>query len=320
MVGIVVSRLAQTVVLLLLVSLAVFCLLRLAPGDPGALMYGPTASQADLAQVRERWGLDSPVHVQYFRWLSNALGGDLGRSYVDGRPVLWVVGDRMPATLVLAISALLLAAVAGTTLGIGWAGTRTAWLERLIGLLTTAVYSTPPFWFGILLILLFSVRLGWLPPGGFADPGGSGVTALDLLRHLALPVLALAARDAARFARVTRASVLAVAAQDYVRTAAAKGLSRRSVNVRHILRNALLPVSALLGISIPGFLSGAVIVETVFAWPGLGRLAIESALQRNYPVIMGEVLVVAVAAIAGSILADVACAMADPRVRRGNGG
>lgn len=309
-----VSRVAQALLLLLLVSIVTFGLLRLAPGDPGALLYGPNASAQDLAQVRERWGLDAPLHVQYLRWLSNVASGDLGRSYVDGRPVLAVIGERVPATLELAVSALLIAAVGGISLGVFSARARSTWPGQLIRLLATAIYSTPPFWLGILFILFFSIRLGWLPPGGSQSPlatGGAG----DLLSHLALPVLVLASRDAARFARLTRASVLAVTAQDYVRTASAKGLSRSTIEVRHVLRNALSPILALLGISIPGLLSGTVIVETVFSWPGMGRLVIEAALQRNYPVIMGEVLIVAAMAMGGSLLADLACAAADPRIR-----
>lgn len=309
-----ISRLAQALLLLLLVSIATFCLLRLAPGDPGALLYGPNASARDLAQVREGWGLDAPLYIQYFQWLSHAASGDLGRSYVDGRPVLSVIEERVPATLELALSALLIAAASGMFLGVLSARTHSTWLDQLIRLLTTAIYSTPPFWLGILLIMLFSVHLRWLPPGGSQNPAGSGGLG-DLLSHLALPVLVLAARDAARFARLTRASVLAVASQDYVRTASAKGLSRTAIEIRHIFRNALSPVFAVAGTSIPGLLSGAVIVETVFSWPGMGRLVIESALQRNYPVIMGEVLIVAAMAMGGSLLADLACAAADPRIR-----
>lgn len=309
------SRIAQALLLLLLVSVATFGLLRLAPGDPGALLYGPNASAKDMAQVRERWGLDAPLYVQYIRWLSNTATGDLGRSYVDGRPVLSVIVERVPATLELALSALLVAAVGGISLGVLSARTRSAWLDRWIRLLTTAVYSTPPFWLGILVILIFSIHLGWLPPGGTQSPAVSG-GAWDFLRHLALPMLVLAAGNAARFARLTRASVLTVAAQDYVRTASAKGLSQSTIELRHVLRNALSPIFALLGVSIPGLLSGTVIVETVFAWPGIGRLVIEAALQRNYPVIMGEVLIVAAMAMGGSLLADLACAAADPRIRR----
>lgn len=312
---VVVSRLAQSIVLLLLVSVVVFALLRLTPGDPGVLLYGPDASPRDLMQLRERWGLDEPLHLQYLRWLANALGGDLGRSYTDGRPVLGVIAERIPATLLLSGTALLLALLAGVPVGVFAATHRSSWLDRASTLLATALYSTPPFWLGILLILLVSMRLGWLPSGSMGTPGGD-LGLADLLRHLILPAVALAMRDAGRFARVTRASVIDVLGQDYLRTAAAKGLGRVVIATRHTLRNALLPLITLLGLSVPGLLSGAVVVETVFAWPGMGRLAIESALQRNYPVVLGEVLVVATLALLGSLLADLAYSMADPRIGR----
>lgn len=313
------SRIAQGLFLLLLVSLATFALLRLTPGDPGVLRYGPSATAQELAQFRERWGLDDPLPVQYGRWLGNAAVGDLGRSYLDGRPVLGVIGERIPATLLLAGTALLLATLLGVAAGVVAATHRYSWVDRLVTLLATAFYSTPAFWMGLLLILVFSLQLGWLPSGGMRSPGGPTDLG-DLLRHLALPALALALREAGRLARVSRASVLEVLGQDYVRTAAAKGLGKAVIVTRHVLRNALLPILTLLGISVPGLLGGAVVIETVFGWPGMGRLAIESALQRDYPVIMGEVLVVAALALLGSLLADLAYTVADPRTGRPSGG
>lgn len=310
---------AQSAVLLLLVSAVTFALLRLTPGDPGVTLYGPSVTQEDLARVREWWGLDAPLAVQYLRWLGKAVTGDLGRSYADGRPVLAVVAERIPATLLLAGTSLLLATVLGVGAGVLAATHRHSWVDRGVTIVATALYSTPAFWLGLLLILLFSLRLGWLPSGGMRAALG-GTDLADLLRHLALPALALAMRDAGRFARVTRASMLEVLGQDYVRTATAKGLAGVTVATRHVLRNALLPVITLLGLSAPGLLGGAVVIETVFSWPGMGRLAIESALQRNYPVIMGEVLVVATIALAGSLLADLAYTLADPRVGRSSRG
>ncbi len=313
--GTVLSRLAQSVVLLLLVSAATFALLRSTPGDPGVLLYGPNVSPEDLLQIRERWGLDAPLYEQYARWLANVATGDLGRSYLDGRPVLAVISERIPATLLLAGTALLVATLLGVALGALSARLPASRADYVATLLATVFYSTPAFWLGLLLILLFSVRLGWLPSGGMRAPGAP-TGAVDILQHLALPALALALRDAGRLARVTRTAVLEVLAEGYIRAAAAKGLRPATVAFRHVLRNALLPVITLLGMSVPGLLSGAVVVETVFAWPGLGRLAIESALQRNYPVIMGEVLIVATLALLGSLLADLAYTAVDPRVGR----
>lgn len=314
----VLARLGQAALLLLLASAAGFLLVRLSPGDPGVLIYGPDAAPADIAQLRERWGLDAPLHIQYLHWLENLLRGDFGQSYTDGRPVLSVIAERVPATLQLTISALLVAVLGGGALGLLSAPRRQGALDRGIRFLTTALYSTPSFWLGIVAIYVFSSILGWFPAGGSRDLAAGGGTT-DLLRHMVLPVLVLSARDLARFARVTRAAVLEVMAEDYVRTATAKGLSPRVVSTRHLLRNALLPVIALVGVAIPGLLGGAVVVETVFSWPGMGRLAVESALQRNYPVILGEVVIVAGLALAGSTLADLASAVADPRIRKGGG-
>jgi peptide/nickel transport system permease protein len=313
--GAIAGRAGQAVLLLFLVSLATFTLVRLAPGDPSAFAYGSSASAEDVAHFRARWGLDAPIHLQYLRWLSNAAGGDLGRSYQDGRPVLAVVAERIPASLLLALTALVVATLLGVGLGVFAAGHHFSPWDRAVTLLATLCYSTPAFWLGIVLILLFSVKLGWLPSGGIRSPAAPFDFG-DLLRHLALPATALAVRDVGRFARITRSSMLEVLSQDYLRTATAKGLTARTIALRHTLRNALLPVITLLGMSVPGLLSGSVIVETVFGWPGMGRLAIESALQRNYPVIMGEVLVVAAMAVLGSLLADIAYSLADPRLGR----
>lgn len=313
--GAILSRTWQAVLLLFLVSLATFVLVRLAPGDPSALVYGSSSSAEDIAQYRSRWGLDAPIHVQYVRWVTNALSGDLGRSYQDGRPVLGVIAERIPASLLLATTALVVASTLGVSLGVFAASRHCSAWDRLVTLLATLCYSTPAFWLGIALILLFSVKLGWLPSGGIRSPAAASDWA-DLLRHLALPAAALAVRDIGRFARITRSSMLEVLSQDYLRTATAKGLAPRTIALRHTFRNALLPVITLLGMSIPGLLSGSVIIETVFGWPGMGRLAIESAMQRNYPVITGEVLVVAAMAVLGSLLADLACSAADPRLDR----
>ncbi|HEX2988488.1 MAG TPA: ABC transporter permease [Chloroflexota bacterium] len=313
------SRAAQAALLLFLVSLATFSLVRLVPGDPGAFFYGTSASAEDIALFRSRWGLDAPIHTQYLRWLANAAGGDLGRSYQDGRPVLAVVAERIPASLLLTGTALLVATVIGVGLGIFAAGRRNSRWDRGVTLVATLCYSTPAFWLGIVLILVFSVWLGWLPSGGIRNPAGTSDLG-DLLRHLTLPAAALALRDVGRFARITRSSMLEVLSQEYLQTAAAKGLRSRTIALRHTFRNALLPIITLLGMSVPGLLSGSVIIETVFGWPGMGRLAIEAAIQRNYPVIMGEVLIVATLALLGSLLADIAYSVADPRLGRSERG
>lgn len=318
MLRLVVSRAIQSAGLMILVSIVTFALLRMAPGDPAALLYGPNASPKDLAQVRERWGLDDPIAVQYLRWLGNASMGDLGRSYSDGRPVSMAIAERVPATLLLTGTAVVISTLLGMGTGLLAARSPYGRMDRIVSTAATLFYSTPPFWLGLLLVMLFSVQLGWLPSGGLRDPLAPDGW-IDLPRHLLLPAVTLALRDAGRLAAVSRASILETMGEDFIRTAVAKGLPPSVVLTRHVLRSSLLPVLTVLGMSTPGLLGGAVVVETLFGWPGMGRLAIEAALQRNYPVIMGEVLVVASLAVLGSLLADISYALADPRVRRQKG-
>jgi peptide/nickel transport system permease protein len=308
------ERLAQAVPLLLVLSLISFAILHLAPGDPVALLYGPEATLADLAQVRARWGLDHPLPVQYLRWLGNVMQGDLGRSLADGRPVTTTIGERLPATLLLTVSALALAVVIGVGLGAVAAIYAGSLLDRTLTFLATVCYSTPAFWLALLLIQLLAVTWGWLPSGGLTSPVGPS-SPLDVLAHLILPAFVLSLHLMAQFLRFTRAGLLEVLGQGYVRTAYAKGLSEPAVLMRHAFRNAAISLITLLGLAVPQLVSGSVVVETVFAWPGLGRLMVEAAFQRNYSVLMGDILLVGGLVILGSLLADVAYALADPRIR-----
>lgn len=307
------SRIGQALLTVLLMSAAVFALVRLSPGDPGALIYGPNASPADISQLRERWGLDSPLYLQYLRWVANVFQGDLGVSYLDGRPVAQVIAERVMPTIALTTCSLAIAAVAGVALGL-WSGLRPRGpIDRIAVPLSVVLYSTPSFWLGMLLLLVFSTALGLLPSGGTGSVLNRGLP--DSIAHLILPAAALSSRDLGRFARLTRATVSRIATEGYVTVAVAKGLSPKTVGVRHVLPNALIPALALTGTAIPGLLGGAIVIETVFSWPGMGRLMIESAMQRNYPVIMGEVLCVALLALVGSLIADIAGTIADPRSR-----
>jgi peptide/nickel transport system permease protein len=309
-------RLLQAVPLMLVISMLSFGLLHLAPGDPAALVYGGEVPANELAKVREAWGLDQPIHIQYLRWLGNVVRGDFGRSYADGRPAAALVWDRVPATLLLTLTALALALALGVGIG-AWSGARPRGIvDRVAVVLATVGYSTPNFWLALLLILLFAVWLGWLPSAGMESARGES-TWLDRLRYLVLPASVLAVREAAALLRFTRAAVRDAIAADYVRTARAKGLTELVVVIRHALRNALLPVITLLGLFTPRLLSGSVVVETVFAWPGLGRLAIEASLRRDYSVLMGEIMLVGAFVVIGSLLADIGYAAADPRIRYG---
>lgn len=296
-----------------------FFLLRLAPGDAADVLAGESgaATVETMRQIRESFGLDLPVLAQLKAYLGHLLTGSLGFSPRYNMPVTDLIMQRLPGTLLLMASALVIAFVLGVAIGTVMALNAGRWPDRVLSVLTLICYSVPGFWFGLMLIVVFSIKLGWLPSGG-AETIASGKTglalALDKLRYMILPATTLALFFIAVYARLTRAAVLEVAEQDFVRTARAKGLSPLVVGVRHILRNALLPVTTLAGMHVGGILGGAVVVETVFSWPGLGRLAFEAVLRRDYSVLLGVLLLSSVLVIIANILVDLLHAWLDPRI------
>ena len=312
----VMGRLLQAIPLLFIISLIAFAILHLAPGDPAALLYGTDISTEQLAQIRASWGLDEPIAVQYVKWLGNLMRGDLGRSFVDGRPALAVITERIPATLQLTLCGLLIALVLGLGVGIIAALRPHSTIGYISTFFSTLFYSLPNFWLALLLILVLSVWFRLLPSAGIESLRGPTGT-LDRLSHLAMPAFVISLREMGRLIRFTRASLLDVLGQDYIRTALAKGMTTRQMIIRHALRNALIPVVTLLGLSVPQILSGSIVVETVFAWPGMGRLLVESAFQRNYTVLMGEIVMVGLLVMVGNLLADISYAVIDPRIRYG---
>jgi len=314
--GYLIARVGQGLFVLLVVSILAFGLLHLAPGDPAALLYGPDLSADELKAIRTAWGLEDPLPIQYFRWLSRFVQLDFGRSFSDGRPVREVILERLPATLYLTASALTIALGVGITVGIISALRPLSWLDYAVTTLSTVLYSAPNFWLGLILVLVFSVWLGWLPSAGMQSVRGP-TSPGDLLSHLVLPAFVLSLREMASLIRYTRAGMVDVLAQDYIRLARAKGLPEYQVVLDHAFRNAALPVITLIGLFIPRLVGGSVVVETLFSWPGLGRLVVEAAFARNYPVLMGEVVLVGALVILGSLLADLAYAVADPRIRYG---
>ncbi len=314
MAGFLLRRLGQSLVLLLLVSMIGFALLHLAPGGPLAqFALTPGMSQQQMALIAHQMGLDQPLPVQYLQWLRHLLAGDWGRSYRDSQPVLAVIASHLGATLELMASATLLAVILGTGVGVLGAIRRysvadyAATVGAMIGL------SIPTFWFGLVIIYVFSVRLAWLPAGNIATVGDGGL--LDYARHLIEPCVVLALVTVATWSRYMRASMLEVINQDYVRTARAKGLRRMQVLLHHSLRNGLLPMITVAGLQVPTLLSGALVTETVFTWPGMGRLFLDSLGYRDYPVVMGLLMFSAVLVLLGSLLADLLYVVADPRVR-----
>ena len=297
-------RLLLLVPTLLGVTLATFLMLHLTPGDPVTIMLGEFASASDVARLRAELGLDRPILVQYLKFLGRAVRGDLGSSIRSRRPVQEEIAERLPPTMVLALAAQVLAVCAGITAGVTAAAARRPSVDSAIVAVTLVGLSMPTFWSGLLLILLFSLTLGWLP-----------ITASGGLRALILPAVTLAAPAAAVLARVTRASVLEVLRQDYVRTARAKGVSERLVVYRHALRNALIPVLTVAALQFAGLVAGAVIVESVFSRPGLGRLAVTAILSRDFPLAQGIVLVVASMYVFLNVGVDLVYGVLDPRIR-----
>jgi peptide/nickel transport system permease protein len=306
-------RALQSALLLAVVSLVVFAMILTAPGGPSILM-DPNMGAEEAARMRALLGLDQPVHVQYLKWLASVLRGNLGMSLALGRPVLELIGQSLPATLLLSGASLLIAIAGGVPAGIVSARWRNSWLDR--GLTFGSVFglSVPVFWYGLMLIIVLSVRLNLLPPGGMYTLEGE-LSAGDVLKHLLMPAFVLGTVNMAQIARYARSSILSVLQQDYVRTGRAKGLHERALLFRHALRNALIPVVTLIGLLVPRLVGGAAVTESVFTWPGMGRLAVSAAFQRDYATIMGVTLIVSGVVILSNLLTDIAYVFIDPRVR-----
>jgi peptide/nickel transport system permease protein len=309
-----VNRLGQSLILLALVSVIGFALLHLAPGGPlSQFALVPGMTQEQLAHIAHEMGLDRPLPFQYWEWISRLITGDWGRSYRDNQPVLTIIVGRLPATLELMLTAIAIAVALGVAVGVLGAVRRGSIFDALATVGAMVALSIPTFWFGLVVIYIFSLRLGWLPAGSRFTVGDGSFG--DYARHLIAPSLVLALVEVAVWSRYMRGAMLEVISQDFVRTARAKGLSERAVILRHAFRNALLPMIQLAGLELPTLLGGALVTETVFTWPGMGRLFLDSLGYRDYPVIMGVLMVSAVLVLLGSLLADLFSAAADPRIR-----
>ncbi|OWJ64390.1 ABC transporter permease [Inquilinus limosus] len=308
------GRALQSLLLLWLVSMIGFAVLHLAPGGPlSQFALVPGMTQERLAQIAHEMGLDRSLPVQYWEWASRLLTGDWGRSYRDQSPVLDVIGSHLFATLELMATAILVAVLLGVWIGVMGAVRRYSFADMLATVGAMVALSIPTFWFGLVVIYIFSVRLQWLPAGNMYTVGDGSL--LDFLHHLIAPALVLALVEVAIWSRYMRASMIDVINQDYIRTARAKGLPEKRVLIRHALRNALLPMITLAGLELPTLLGGALVTETVFTWPGMGRLFLDSLGYRDYPVVMGILMVSALLVLLGNLLADILCAVADPRIR-----
>ncbi len=300
--------------ILLGLTVVIFLMLAAMPGDTATAILGAYATPENVARLNRELGLDRPLWAQYFAWLGNLLEGDMGRSYTLDRPVADEVFERFGATLILAGAAFLLCSVLGLAAGIVSAVRQFGWTDRVVTFVVLLGISTPSFWLGLLLVMLFAVQLRWLPASGmYAVYGGGGP--LDLLAHLILPATTLAVAATAVIARLTRAAMLDVLRQDYIRTARAKGVRERRVVCRHAFKAALVSVIPLLGIQAGFVLGGAVYVETIFQWPGVGRMLVTAISTRDLLLVQGGVLVVAACYVTANLLADIAQTIVDPRLR-----
>lgn len=307
-------RLLQSLVLLLLVSMIGFAILHLAPGGPmSQFMAGGEMSPEDIARVERQLGLDRPLPVQYLEWLGRMLMGDWGRSYRDQQPVLAVIGSHLGATLELMVTSTLIAMLLGCWLGVLSAIRRYSFFDMLVTVGSMVALSIPTFWFGLVVIFIFSVHLDILPAGNRYTMGDGSL--LDQLHHLIAPSLVLALVSTAIWSRYMRSSMIDVLHQDFVRTARAKGIPERRILLHHTVRNALLPMITVAGLQLPNLLGGALVAETVFTWPGMGRLFLDSISYRDYPVVMGILMFTAVLVLLGSLMADLLYGVADPRLR-----
>lgn len=300
---------------LLILLVLSFGLVHLTPGTTGAVDLNALSGE-NIEQMRERLGLDRPLPVQFGDWLWRAVRLDFGDSFIDGQPVREKIWDRLPATMLLTGSALLLSLVLAIPLGMISSLRRNSPIDYGLTVFAFFGVSIPAFWAAIVVIIIFGVQLGWFPVQGMESVGKDvDSRPVDILNHLVLPATVLGLEGTAALTRLVRSSMTDVLVEDYVRTARAKGLSERLVLTRHALKNALLPMVTLVGLRLPTLIGGAVVIEQIFAWPGIGRLGWEAVLQRDYPVVMGLVVFTGVLTILGNLLADVAYAVIDPRIK-----
>lgn len=311
----IIKRILQALPLLILISILSFLIINIAPGDPVQFFVNPEQMQrVDLETIRRNLGLDKPLHIRYFIWLGDLLKGDLGTSFFRNRPVLDILMEALPNTIVLSVVSTILSLLVAIPAGIISALKRGSIWDYIFSTISFIGVSIPVFWFGLMLLLVFGAKLQWFPIGGMRENYEQFVF-MDRLKHIVLPAIVLGTGGMATDMRYMRSAMLEVINQDYIRTARSKGLSEKLVIWKHAFRNALLPLITLLGFMIPNLIGGAAITESIFAWPGIGRIVVEANFTRDYPIIMGELVFASVLVVLGSLVADVLYAVADPRIK-----
>ena len=316
-------RVVLAIPLLLGITFVSFAIIHLAPGDPTEVITGDLRADAAAHTqkiLREAYGLDKPLHVQYWNWLSRLVRFDFGRSFSpDGRPVLAKIAERLPVTLLLNVVEMSIIVAIAVPIGVLSATRQYSLFDKVTTIFVFVGFATPDFWLALLLMILFGVQLGWLPISGLRSLSWEYLSfwgqQTDFLAHLILPIVVATFGGLAGFSRYMRQSMLEVVRQDYIQSARAKGLAERVVIGKHALRNAMLPIVTILGLSLPGLIGGSVIVESIFAIPGMGQLMVQAVFERDYPVIMGNLVIVAVLTLVANLIADLAYGMVDPRIR-----
>ena len=323
MLGYALRRLILAIPLLIGITFVSFLVIHLAPGEPVENQIGESSTQSD-AKLRERlreiYELDKPLHVQYWSWLTRLVRLDFGRSFSpDARPVLQKIGERLPITLLLNIVELAIIVALAIPIGVLSATRQYSTFDKITTIFVFVGFATPDFWLALMLMILFGVQLGWLPISGLRSPTWEYLAfwaqQWDFVTHLTLPILVATFGGLAGFSRYMRQSMLEVVRQDYIQSARAKGLSEKVVIGKHALRNALLPIVTVLGLSLPGLIGGSVIVESIFAIPGMGQLMVQAVFERDYPVIMGNLVIVATLTLVANLIADLTYSLVDPRIR-----
>ena len=316
----IIKRCLISIPLLVAITLLSFTIMQLAPGDPTTMFTDPSISIQDMAQVKQNLGLDKPLIVQYGIWLKNILQGNMGYSYMTGKPVMLTIMERLPATLILSISSLILILVVTFPLGIISAYKKDTRFDNWVTILTFIGLSIPTFWLGLVLILGFSLKLNIFPTSGFLDHSLQQASwlkqSLNISYHMILPLTTILIGGVAGLTRYHRFGIINILSQDYITAARARGLSEKRILFKHAFKNALLPIITILGLDLPALISGSFIIEFIFAWPGMGQLGIASVFARDYPILMGTILFSSILIIIGNLLADIAYQFADPRINK----
>jgi len=315
---IVLKRVLAAIPLMFGITLLSFMIMRLAPGDPVMMFTDPTITIQDMAQLRQNLGLDQPLVIQYFAWLKQVLQGNLGVSFISGKPVLEAILERLPATLLLSISSLVMILLITFPLGLFSGYFKGSIFDDTVTVFTFVGLSIPTFWLGLVLILLFSLELNWFPTAGFLDPylfdAGLFAQAGSVLHHLCLPLLTIVIGGIAGLTRYYRFGIIGILNQDYIQAARARGISENRLLTRHAVKNAILPIITILGLSLPGLIGGSFVIEYIFSWPGMGQLGVNAVFSRDYPIIMGTILMSSTLIILGNLLADIVYVWVDPRI------